>query len=265
MATFTPNLNLEKPAQEDFYNVDVQNANMDKIDATYKTLYGEHNKPNPEDIGAATEEMVDEAKNAASNANSAASTAQSNLNAHIGNKSNPHGVTKSQVGLGNVPNVATNDQTPTYSAASTLTGLTSGEKLSVAFGKIMKAIADFITHKGSTSNPHGVTKAQVGLGNVDNTNDASKPISAATQSALDGKAPKSHAASATTYGIGTGSNYGHVKLSDSTGSSSAASAGIAASPKAVKAAYDWANEAKKTADAALPTEGGTLTGKLMMK
>lgn len=54
-------------------------------------------------------------------------------------------------------------------------------------------------------------------------------------------APKSHANSATTYGIGTGSNYGHVKLSDSTNSTSAASSGIAASPKAVKAAYDLAN------------------------
>lgn len=70
--------------------------------------------------------------------------------------------TPEQVGLGNVPNVATNDQTPTYSQASTLANLTSGEKLSVSLGKIMKAIADFITHKNSTSNPHGVTAAQAG-------------------------------------------------------------------------------------------------------
>ena len=53
---------------------------------------------------------------------------------------------------------------------------------------------------------------------------------------LESATPKSHASADTTYGIGTGSNYGHVKLSDSTSSSSAASAGIAASPKAVKAA-----------------------------
>ena len=86
----------------------------------------------------------------------------STLNSHVSNKSNPHGVTKSQVGLGNVPNVATNDQTPTYTQASSLANLTSGEKLSVSFGKIMKAIADFITHKNSTSNPHRVTAAQAG-------------------------------------------------------------------------------------------------------
>lgn len=42
-------------------------------------------------------------------------------------------------------------------------------------------------HIANTSNPHSVTKAQVGLGNVDNTSDLNKPISTATQSALDGK------------------------------------------------------------------------------
>lgn len=69
---------------------------------------------------------------------------------HISNKSNPHGVTKSQVGLGSVPNVATNDQVPTFTQATTLANLTSGEKLGVAMGKIAKAIADFITHKADT-------------------------------------------------------------------------------------------------------------------
>ena len=48
-----------------------------------------------------------------------------------------------------------------------------------------------------------------------------------------GAAPTAHASTGTTYGIGTSSNYGHVKLSDSTSSSSNASAGVAASPKAV--------------------------------
>ena len=44
------------------------------------------------------------------------------------------------------------------------------------------------THVADRQNPHEVTKAQVGLGNVDNTADLDKPISSATQSALDGKA-----------------------------------------------------------------------------
>lgn len=61
------------------------------------------------------------------------------------------------------------------------------------------------------------------------------------QTTLDGKAPKSHASSATTYGKGTDGNYGHVKLSDSTSSTTAAaSGGTAATPKAVKDALDAA-------------------------
>lgn len=43
------------------------------------------------------------------------------------------------------------------------------------------------THINNKSNPHEVTKDQVGLGNVDNTSDANKPISTATQTALNGK------------------------------------------------------------------------------
>ncbi len=43
------------------------------------------------------------------------------------------------------------------------------------------------THINNKSNPHEVTKDQVGLGNVNNTSDANKPISNATQTALNGK------------------------------------------------------------------------------
>lgn len=43
-------------------------------------------------------------------------------------------------------------------------------------------------HVTDTQNPHAVTKGQVGLANVDNTSDANKPVSTATQAALDTKA-----------------------------------------------------------------------------
>jgi len=49
--------------------------------------------------------------------------------------------------------------------------------------------AQIDSHISSTSNPHSVTKIQVGLSNVDNTSDTSKPISTLTQTALDLKAP----------------------------------------------------------------------------
>jgi len=42
-------------------------------------------------------------------------------------------------------------------------------------------------HIASTSNPHSVTKTQVGLSNADNTSDANKPVSTAQQTAIDAK------------------------------------------------------------------------------
>lgn len=50
------------------------------------------------------------------------------------------------------------------------------------FDSIDAAIAG---HVADTNNPHQTTKEQVGLGNVDNTSDADKPISAAVQAVLD--------------------------------------------------------------------------------
>lgn len=47
-------------------------------------------------------------------------------------------------------------------------------------------------HVSATDNPHQVNKTQVGLSNVDNTSDAAKPVSTATQTALNGKADTSH-------------------------------------------------------------------------
>lgn len=56
-------------------------------------------------------------------------------------------------------------------------------------GLASKADASALTsHTSNTTNPHSVTKTQVGLGNVDNTSDASKPVSTATQTALNLKA-----------------------------------------------------------------------------
>ena len=87
-------------------------------------------------------------------------------------------LTKSDVGLSNVPNRSTNNQTPTYTVASALAELVSGEKLSVAMGKIAKAIVDLISHIGNKSNPHGVTAAQAGAATADHDH-SGQPISPA--------------------------------------------------------------------------------------
>lgn len=53
MADKTTNYGLTKPTLEDFYDVNVQNANMDIIDEELKKKYDPNNKPKPDDIGAA--------------------------------------------------------------------------------------------------------------------------------------------------------------------------------------------------------------------
>lgn len=54
-----------------------------------------------------------------------------------------------------------------------------------------KADASVVSaHISDTANPHGVTKSQVGLDDVDNTSDADKPVSLAQQAALDQKQAK---------------------------------------------------------------------------
>ena len=84
------------------------------------------------------------------------------IQSHLVDMNNPHKVSAEKVGLGNVPNVGTNDQTPTYSVAGTLAKLVSGEMLAVAFGKLAKGVSDLIAHLANKSNPHGVSPSQIG-------------------------------------------------------------------------------------------------------
>ena len=53
--------------------------------------------------------------------------------------------------------------------------------------KATTATSNLSTHTGNTNNPHNVTKSQIGLGNVNNTSDANKPISTAQQTEFNKK------------------------------------------------------------------------------
>lgn len=80
------------------------------------------------------------------------------LDAHIGNKSNPHNVTKAQIGLGNVQNLAPADMpVSTAQAASIADAKAAGTK----------AQTDLSTHANRKDNPHNVTRAQLGLATTD--------------------------------------------------------------------------------------------------
>ena len=67
-------------------------------------------------------------------------------------------------------------------AATAVTGASVELRINAAF---MNAVDD---HVDNVSNPHATTKAQVGLGSVDNTADTAKPVSTAQQTALNLKA-----------------------------------------------------------------------------
>lgn len=72
-----------------------------------------------------------------------------------------------------------------------------------------------------------------------------------------GVPPTSHVSTATTYGVGNSTQYGHLKLSDAMDSASNVSGGVAATPAAVKAAKGAADAAQSSADAAM-TKASTL-------
>lgn len=90
-----------------------------------------------------------------------------------------------------------NDKTITINQASTSTAgvMSASDKAKLDSLKTQTDVENLIngvqdnlnTHINNKSNPHEVTKAQVGLSEVDNTSDANKPISNATQTALNGK------------------------------------------------------------------------------
>jgi hypothetical protein len=82
-------------------------------------------------------------------------TVNAKVDSHIGNKSNPHGVTKAQVGLGNVNNTSDADK-PVSTAQATA--------IADAKAAGTNAQTHLTTHMQNMSNPHGVTRDQLGLG-----------------------------------------------------------------------------------------------------
>lgn len=169
----------------------------DESEVLFAILQSENGETVPDESELYTYDVsliiaISDTSNITVNVDKTSYVTEEELDGHKTDKTNPHGVTKAQVGLGNVPNVSTNDQTPTYTVPASNAGLVSGEKIETAFGKIARAVASLIAHIANKSNPHSITKAQVGLGNADNTSDVNKPISSATQTALNGKSDKAH-------------------------------------------------------------------------
>ena len=123
------------------------------------------------------------------------------VDTHVVRVDNPHAVTKAQVGLSNVDNtsdlnkpISTVTQTVLEAKVDKITGkglstedYTTAEKsklAGIATGAQVNTVDSVVGRTGAVI----LTKSDVGLSNVDNTSDVSKPISTATQTALDLKA-----------------------------------------------------------------------------
>ena len=109
---------------------------------------------------------------------------------------NPHGTTKSDVGLSNADNTSDINK-PISSTTQISLDLKADD-------------ADLSSHEGNILNPHSVTKTQVGLSNVDNTSDTDKPVSIATQTALNLKAPQTEVDLNTTHRTSDGSDHSFI-------------------------------------------------------
>lgn len=208
----TTNYGLRKPELTDNYSVEDQNFNSELLDSKLREIEESSNavkadlsthtkdKANPhevtkEQVGLGNVDNTSDADKPISTATKAELDKKAlaeDLTAHTENTSNPHGVTKEQVGLGNVPDVATNNQTPTYTVAGSNTALTSGETLTVAFGKIAKAIVSLISHLADTtghitSAERTAWNAKVGAsGTVANATNAVNATNAGNADTLDG-------------------------------------------------------------------------------
>ena len=130
-----------------------------------------------------------------------------------------------------------------------------GHIISSATG-ISSVHLDYVARSASTANStnyllfgSGSTTEAVNYATAINVNPSTGALSATSfvqngTSLANTYAPIAHASSATTYGVGTKTNYGHIKLSDDT-NVTAYSDGLAATPKAV---YDALTAAKTYSD-----------------
>lgn len=136
------------------------------------------------DTNAKVAQFEEELQSEINRATAAEGTINAALATHKSDNTNPHGVTKAQVGLGNVDNTSDADKPISTAQQTKFAGIAS------TLSNINQVLNNTVPHISNISNPHNVTKEQVGLGNVDNTSDLSKPISYAVQNALNTKVDK---------------------------------------------------------------------------
>lgn len=132
-------------------------ADKTNLDNTVQGLANEiTNRTNA--INALRTELKTYIDNQISDTGSDVTALETKVNNHIANKSNPHGVTKSQVGLGNASNTSDADKpVSTAQAAAIADAKAAGTAAQTSINN----------HAGRKDNPHTVTRAQLGLATTD--------------------------------------------------------------------------------------------------
>ena len=132
-------------------------ADKTNLDNTVQGLANEiTNRTNA--IKALRTELKTYIDNQISDTGSDVTALETKVNNHIANKSNPHGVTKSQVGLGNASNTSdSNKPVSTAQAAAIADAKAAGTAAQTSINN----------HAGRKDNPHTVTRAQLGLATTD--------------------------------------------------------------------------------------------------
>lgn len=132
-------------------------ADKTNLDNTVQGLANEiTNRTNA--INALRTELKTYIDNQISDTGSDVTALETKVNNHIANKSNPHGVTKSQVGLGNASNTSDADKpVSTAQAAAIADAKAAGTAAQTSIN----------SHAGRKDNPHTVTRAQLGLATTD--------------------------------------------------------------------------------------------------
>ncbi len=109
----------------------------------------------------------------------------------------------------------------------------------ITFSKLETAKPDMswnaITGKPTTLGGYGITDAKIENGVITLGSNTIKPLT--SHQDISGKAPNNHASSATTYGLGTSSVYGHVKLVTGDLNGKSAADGMAASQSHTHSQY----------------------------
>jgi Major tropism determinant N-terminal domain len=119
-------------------------------------------------------------------ANVADLVVSSTVTSHTGATTNIHGIANTALLVTTaILDTHTGSNVNVHGIANTALLLTTTDLANIDANLALKAPTANATFTGTTS---GITKAMVGLGNVDNTSDVSKPISNATQNALNLKA-----------------------------------------------------------------------------